>query len=78
MCNFSCFFCDFLCLELQHFLVKSAIFSRLPKDFSVFDIRPFSSARKHIPRSHKKLLLFFIFNGFVFNNLTFRLLEVFG
>ena len=63
MCNFfKVFVCDFF---LNFFL-------------SIFDICAFSSTRKPIPRSEKKLLMVVSFNGFVsFNNLAIRILKSF-
>ena len=45
--------------------------------WSNFDICPFSSAIKAIPWSDKSYCMVISFNEFVFNNLTFRVLEVF-
>ena len=59
-----------MCRILAFLKIKSAIFLRFPKVLSVFDIRPFSSARKPIPRSDRSYCMVFCFNGF--NLSTFR------
>ena len=56
-----------ICNFLQGFL----------KFLSIFDICPFSSARKPIPRSDKSYCMVVFCNGFVINNLAFRILEIF-